>query len=247
MLRPRCRGADPVSGVDRPPAGIEAVPPRRHLILFGKVPAAGSAKTRLAPVLGEEGAARLYRAFLDDTVRRTERVPDVERRSLWLAGGESGRAELGRRYPDLSVRPQRGEDLGTRMAGALRAAFGDGAARAVIVGTDHPTLPPARLARAFRWLRSVDLVLGPSDDGGYYAAGVRREAWPEAREIFRDVPWSTGRVLEVTRTRAEGIDLSRRELEPWYDVDRPEELARLGRDAGPGSESARVLRELAGA
>lgn len=217
----------------------------RHLLLFGKVPEPGSTKTRLAPELGEEGAARLYRAFLEDTVRRTDGLPEVEDRSLWLAGDESGRERMRERLGGrLAVRAQHGANLGARMAGALEAAFGEGAARVVIVGTDHPTLPPERLERAFRWLRSVDLVLGPSDDGGYYAVGVRRAAWPRALEIFRRVPWSTGRVLEVTRARAEAEGLSRRELEPWYDVDRPEELGRLRRDAGPDSESRRVLRDL---
>lgn len=233
---------------DAPPSEDGAAGSPRHLILFGKVPESGSVKTRLAPELGEEGAARLYRAFLEDTVRLTSEVPGVGRRSLWLAGDEAGREGIRDRLGEgaMPVRAQRGRDLGARMASALEDAFFDGAGRALIVGTDHPTLPPGRLERAFRWLREVDLVLGPSDDGGYYAVGVRRSAWPRAAEIFRGISWSTARVLEETRSRADGAGLSRRELEPWYDVDRPEELARLRRDAAPGSASARVLRELEG-
>lgn len=126
----------------------------------------------------------------------------------------------------------------------MEEAFSRGAGRALIVGTDHPTLPVDRLERAFRHLSSVDLVLGPSDDGGYYAVGLRREAWPEAADIFRGVPWSTPRVLEVTRARAEALGLSRRELAEWYDVDRPSELERLRRDAEDDSRSLRVLRAL---
>lgn len=171
---------------------------------------------------------------------------EVERRSLWLAGDDGGRERTARRHPDVPVRRQRGADLGARMAGALEDAFGGGAGRALIVGTDHPTLPPERLDRAFRLLASTDLVLGPSDDGGYYAIGLRRSAWPAARRLFRDVPWSTERVLGVTRSRAEGLGLSRRELPPWYDVDRPEDLERLRRDAAPESPSLRVLRSLEG-
>lgn len=207
------------------------------------MPDPGSTKTRLAPALGHGGAARLYRAFLQDTLRRTASV-EAEGRSLWLAGGEDGRRRARERYPDLPVRRQEGADLGARMAHALETAFAAGADRALIVGTDHPTLPSPRLDRAFRLLESVDLVLGPSDDGGYYAVGLRREAWPDGREIFREVPWSTGRVLEVTRDRAEGAGLTRRELAEWYDVDRPADLERLRRDAGPESRSLRVLRAL---
>lgn len=215
----------------------------RHLVLFGKVPDPGAAKTRLAPALGEEGAARLYRAFLEDTLLLARAV-DAERRSLWLAGDGAGRTRWSERHRDVEVRAQEGRDLGARMVRALDDAFRRGAGRAVIVGTDHPTLPAERLRRAFRLLRSVDLVVGPTEDGGYYALGLRREAWPAGRELFRDVPWSTERVLEVTRSRAASAGLGRRELGSWYDVDRPEEIARLKRDADPDSRSAGVLRSL---
>lgn len=215
----------------------------RHLLLFGKVPEPGRSKTRLAPALGEVDAARLYRAFLEDSLRLARRV-GAERRTLWLAGGGEGLERVRTRHPDVRVRPQRGPDLGTRMAAALDRSFSDGAGRTVLVGTDHPTLPSSWIERAFRELTGIDLVLGPSDDGGYYAVGLRREAWPRAGRLFRDVPWSTERVLEVTRSRAEALDLSRRELPEWYDVDRPEELDRLRRDAEPGSRSAEILRAM---
>lgn len=232
-----------MSGGAPGPDGGRAAGSPRHLMLFGKVPEAGTTKTRLAPALGEDGAARLYRAFLEDTVRRTAAVP-AERRSLWLAGAADGRERAAERHPGLEVRAQRGDDLGSRMAHALEEAFGGGAGRALIVGTDHPTLPAGRLERAFVLLETADLVLGPSDDGGYYAVGLRREAWPAGAGVFRDVPWSTERVLDVTRERAEAVGLSRRELEEWYDVDRPSELARLRRDADSDSRSLRVLRAL---
>ena len=232
-----------MSGSPSPAAERGGVGSPRHLILFGKVPEAGTTKTRLAPALGAAGAARLYRAFLDDTVRRTE-VVEVERRALWLAGDDGGRGRVQERHPGVAIRAQRGDDLGERMARALEEAFDRGAGRALVVGTDHPTLPMDRLPRAFELLSSVDLVLGPSDDGGYYAVGLRREAWPGAAAIFVDVPWSTSRVLDVTRDRAGEIGLSRRELPEWYDVDRPSELERLRRDAGSDSRSLRVLRAL---
>lgn len=231
--------SDPVSGPGR---GAPSGSPR-HLHLFGKVPEAGSAKTRLAPALGDRGAARLYRAFLDDTLRRTAGT-EVEQRTLWLAGDDAGLERVRERHPGLPVRPQRGEDLGERMARAMETSFSEGGGRVLILGTDHPTLPPDLPARAFRLLESADLVLGPSDDGGYYAVGLRREAWPAGRELFRGVPWSTGRVLSVTRAKAESAGLRRRELPQWYDVDLPAELARLRRDADPESESLRVLRSL---
>ncbi|NIU43315.1 MAG: DUF2064 domain-containing protein [Nitrospinaceae bacterium] len=64
------------------------------------------------------------------------------------------------------------------------------------------------------------MVIGPCTDGGYYLVGMHRKV----TEIFKNVPWGTDRVLQITaeRVRAQGAAL---ELLPvWYDVDRPEDL-----------------------
>jgi glycosyltransferase A (GT-A) superfamily protein (DUF2064 family) len=112
------------------------------------------------------------------------------------------------------------------------------------VGGDHPTLPPDHLVRAFDALGSSDVVLGPTPDGGYYAVGLRSGAWPEAGEIFGDIPWSTPEVLERTAERARRLGLGVARLPPWYDVDEPEELERLERDVEEGSATARALARL---
>ena len=92
--------------------------PDRSLLLFGKPPLAGSAKTRLAPELGLEGAARLYAAFLDDAVASALSLEDANA-ELWLSSGAGGETALADRYPRMTIREQAGKDLGER----LRDAF----------------------------------------------------------------------------------------------------------------------------
>lgn len=213
--------------------------------MFARLPEAGRTKTRLAPRLGADGAAALYRAFLSDAVATGRRVGGV-RLELWVDPSPGALGRLAARYPDLRVRPQAGPDLGARMSDAFRRCFTEGADRVVLVGSDHPTLPPAYLERAFHRLRSAHLVLGPTADGGYYAVGLRRHAWPAAAGLFEGIPWSTRTVLAETRRRADALDLCRVELPAWYDVDEPEDLPRLRRDAPAGSATARALAELAG-
>lgn len=214
----------------------------RRVLLFGKVPRPGQAKTRLAPALGDEGAARLYRAFLADTVALARGTgAEVE---LWLAGPA---AEIGEGTGDpdgITVRRQPDGDLGRRLRHAFEDAFGDGVERAVALGTDHPTLPSDRVEEAFRAARDVDVGLGPTADGGYYLLALRRSAWPRAEVLFRDVPWSTDAVAAVTRRRAREAGLSLRSLEAWYDVDEPDELERLREDVAEGSATARALDRL---
>lgn len=215
----------------------------RRVLLFGKIPRPGHAKTRLAPALGPEGAARLYRAFLDDTVELA-RASGVEQVELWLADRPEEADGIAARHPQLRLRRQAGDELGSRLRHAFETAFREGVERAAAVGTDHPTLPPDRIRTAFRAVRDADAALGPSPDGGYHLLAVRRAAWPGAEALFREIPWSTGEVAAMTRRRAREAGLALRELEPWYDVDEPAELERLRRDAAPDTATARALERL---
>src|SRR5581483_10768312 len=91
-----------------------------------------------------------------------------------------------------------------------------------------------------------DVVLGPTEDGGYYLIGLRRDC----PELFTGVPWSTPAVLRETLRRAGAAGLRAACLPAWFDVDTPDDLARLGaslEDGGPGAEQAprtrRFLKE----
>lgn len=227
----------------------------RRILLFGKTPRPGAVKTRLAPLLGEAGAARLYQAFLEDAAALVRRVPGAAA-ELWLeppprtVGREVGRAGCRSaagiaRLLGFEARHQEGEGLGERLRRAFGRAFEEGCGAAVAVGSDHPTLPPARIADAFAALETADVAIGPSEDGGYYALGLRRAAWPAAEGLFRDVPWSTPEVLERTRRAVSALGLEAREIAPWYDVDEPADLERLRRDLDPASRTAEVLRTVA--
>src|SRR5690606_6809573 len=96
--------------------------------------------------------------------------------------------------PHWQVVPQADGDLGERMRRFFEAAFIAGAQRVVLIGSDSPTLPRERLDEAFRKLSTCDVVLGPSDDGGYYLIGCARPI----DAIFKDISWSTPQVFEQT-------------------------------------------------
>jgi rSAM/selenodomain-associated transferase 1 len=216
---------------------------KRRLVIFARLPLAGHAKTRLAPRLGSAGAAELYQAFLDDTVRVARQIEGAEP-ELWVVNQPRAAQTLGSRYPGIPVRPQPCGDLGDRLEGVFDSRFEVGCDRAMIIGSDHPTLPADYLRRGFDALDDADLVLGPTLDGGYYAIGLRRAAWPRARALFRGVPWSTPGVLAATRLRADRLELRRLEIPEWYDVDEPAQLDRLARDADPSSATGLALAGL---
>ena len=118
---------------------------------------------------------------------------------------------------------QLGADLGERILNAFREILDRGHPSVAIVGSDAASLPPDRMNQAFDLLRESDVVLGPCHDGGYYLIALHTPR----PELMRDICWGTSTVLSDTVTRAAEIGASVALLDPWYDVDTPEDLALL--------------------
>jgi rSAM/selenodomain-associated transferase 1 len=195
------------------------------LIIFSRFPAAGQTKTRLIPVLGPHGAARLQRLLTERTVALARRLAALRPVALQLSH-EGGEAPELRRWlgGGLDFRPQGPGDLGEKMARALAAARAEGHRRLVLVGTDCPSLSLDILAAAFDSLACRDLVLGPAVDGGYYLVGLSSPA----PELFLDQPWGEPGLLDSTLAAAARLGLNYHLLQELADVDRPEDLHHLG-------------------
>ncbi len=201
------------------------------LLVIAKQPIPGQSKTRLCPPLTSETAAALYACFLRDTLALARQVPAVRHEIVYLPAAAADYFQA--LAPDMAQSVQCGADLGARLDHALTAALAAGAVAAVAIGSDSPTLPATYVARAFALLTSHDLVLGPSDDGGYYLIGLRH---PQPR-LLREVTMSTPTVLRDTLAIAAELGLQVALLPPWYDVDTVAELTRLRaelRSAPPG-------------
>lgn len=199
--------------------------PAIAVALFAKAPRAGMVKTRLARDLSPQAAAEFHRlstlamwarligspahdAFLYCDVRWAE----------FEAVADGGRFRL-----------QRGSDLGQRMGLCLEELLGDGYGKALIVGSDAPTLPWAQLGEAAAALDSADLVLGPSEDGGFTLIGATRVA----ATMFRGVPWSRSDTRRACVAAAQDAGLKAVETRTkGYDVDTLSDLRRLAHDAG---------------
>jgi rSAM/selenodomain-associated transferase 1 len=189
------------------------------MILFAKAPIPGRVKTRLATAIGAQPAAELYRAFVADTISKLAEfrdVADIELHTDTLtdAWTEQGVAR------DLQV----ASGLELKLLHALAGALQTGRPQVMVLGSDSPTLPRGHIQRLLD--SKADVALGPCEDGGYYAIACRRVH----SEMFTSVEWSTSHVLEQTEraVRASGLSVERGDL--WYDVDGPEDLARLIKD-----------------
>jgi rSAM/selenodomain-associated transferase 1 len=163
-----------------------------------------------------------------------------------VAGAPPGRLRLIRNLlPDgVPLIPQPEGDLGDRMLDGVRTVFHQSSEPVVVLGTDAPTLRPSEILKSARALNTHDISIIQSTDGGYVLLGLRRPV----DAIFSGIEWSTDAVYQQTLARAEEAGLSVYEGVAWYDVDEPDDLARLWGELGACPElaprTAEVLRLL---
>lgn len=205
--------------------------------IMARVPVPGQVKTRLVPPLTPAEAARLYAGFLQDTIDRLARLDDI---TPFVACTPPAPAGLPAGFvpPEFSLLPQAGNDLGERLASVTETLFSRGATTVVLCDSDSPTLPGQYIEEAFQRLRESDIVIGPSDDGGYYLIGMHR-CIPR---LFSGIPWSSADVTRRTIEVAGRLNLTVSLLEPWYDVDTAADLDHLCREAVALPEDNTVAR-----
>ena len=211
---------------------------RIALCIMAKAPEAGRVKTRLCPPLSPDDAAELYRCFLLDKIAQVREVAGAE--PVLAYAPAQAAAVFEALAPGFTLLPQRGADLTARLVAVCAELFRNGCDAAIMIDSDTPTLPTARLERAVAFMSGGghDLVLGPSEDGGYYLIGLRR---PHP-ELFEGMRWSTPTVLEETLRRARALGLSVDHAAAWYDVDTAADLARLQADLAAGPPAGRAAR-----
>lgn len=207
------------------------------LIQFAKWPELGRVKTRLIPALGEQGALaahqRLTLAVLDNLLAtglpvefwwdRALTAPPLAATSVLdkiLAAG-------------VVQRFQQGADLGARMQQALASGL-EHNHKVLIIGSDCPAVDAAYVAQAVAALDQADMVMGPSDDGGYVLIGARKTT----SGMLDGIAWGSPQVLEKTCGKLREEGLSHRLLEPRWDVDEAEDWERFIRLPG-AHEAAR--------
>lgn len=198
------------------------------IAVFAKPPRPGAVKTRLAASVGDEAAAALARAFLEDTWRSLQSLAGAR---LVLAGTASESADYGLSSAELW--PQGDGDLGARMERIARRAL-EVAPWFIALGTDSPGLPTRILDAARAFLERCDAVLGPAADGGYYLLGLRR-AEPG---LLAGLPWSAPTTYAATAERLSQRGYTAAAVEPWFDVDEMDDLRRLGAALASGALAA---------
>ncbi len=190
-----------------------------HLHLLAKAPLAGQAKTRLAPLLGIEGAANAHAELLRHCVATACTALPAEHVTLWTALDHEHPLfiELREQF-GLVLNAQPDGDLGARVRYALNSTPGP----AMLMGSDCPSITSTLITTCAEQLASYHVVILPAEDGGYGFVGTQQD-YPS---LFEDIPWGTKSVLTTTQQRIEALGLNADYPATIWDVDRPEDWQR---------------------
>lgn len=189
---------------------------RSLLIIFYKNPQAGKVKTRLAATVGDDKALSIFHKLALHTKNISANL-GMDKIVFY-----SDAIDLMDIWPNATYLKamQQGEDLGERMKNAFIAGFETGYSSICIIGTDCYELSEQVIRQAFETLQSVDAVVGPARDGGYYLLGMNE---PHS-SIFDNKEWSTDSVLQDTLADFNELGLRYVKMQELRDVDTEDDL-----------------------
>jgi rSAM/selenodomain-associated transferase 1 len=193
----------------------------RVLVIMAKAPRPGAVKTRLTPNLSPEAVTAFYCCLLDDTLALARSLGEVEVAIMCPDSDVNDLARLAGK--EVSVVAQKGEGLAAGLTSVF-VHFAEGLPRRTIAfNSDSPHLPRSVLEDAFETLAAHDVVVGPTNDGGYYLVGAKASH----AGLFAHDGMSTSTALERLLSRARALQLSVGFADTFYDIDVLDDLTRL--------------------
>ena len=204
---------------------------RGTLVIMAKAPRPGRVKTRLTESLPSAAVIALYRCLLEDTLALAKSLGQVE---VAMMCPEPDRDELAHLAgAGVEVVAQKGEGLAAGLTSVFRH-FTAGGQQAIAFNSDSPHLPPSVLEGAFAMLATHDVVIGPTNDGGYYLVGAKAAHL----SLFENDGMGTGSALDRLLARTKTLGLSTGFTESFYDVDVANDLLLLARELRLAPEKA---------
>jgi len=207
---------------------------KNAVIIFTRYPEIGKVKTRLAASIGNESAYLVHRILVEQTFRECLKLEEREFK-LFVFYLDGKNEELFREWIDVRflLCSQTGNNLGEKMSNAFRKIFGLGFDKVILLGTDIPDISKVFLSKSFFELEKNDVVIGPSNDGGYYLLGMNK-FYPN---IFDDIKWGTESVFEKTIDKIHENNLSYTTIDKLTDIDVKEDLLSWYELNKPNSEN----------
>tara|TARA_Y100001968_G_scaffold72631_2_gene63983 strand:+ start:5303 stop:5950 length:648 start_codon:yes stop_codon:yes gene_type:complete len=205
-----------------------------EIILMARWPAPNRCKNRLSQGIGIERAANIQKELTNHTISVAKAIQrkGLAEISLSISGlGPKASKRWGKESGINKVLIQGSGSLGLRMRRTITKCqsktqhFSRKTKETIVIGTDLPTLCQLDLIEALEIVKNNEIVLGPSNDGGYWLIGLGEKylnpliSWP-----FSGIPWGTNEVLKTTLKSAEREGIKVNLLRQQNDLDNIEDL-----------------------
>lgn len=195
----------------------------RMLVIMAKAPRPGMVKTRLMESLPMAAVTALYCCLLEDTLALAKSLNRVE---VAVMCPEPDRDELLEQLgKTVEVVAQEGTGLVAGLTSVFRR-FASGGKQVIAFNSDSPHLAPAILEKAFEILATNDVVIGPTEDGGYYLVGAKA-AHPS---LFLGDGMGTRSAFDRLLARTKDLGLLAGFTESFYDIDLRNDLLSLAHE-----------------
>jgi len=184
------------------------------LIIFLRFPERGKVKTRIAETAGDDTALKVYQELSDITLHLAA--------SLFIPTYLFYENKLpDEMIPSFHYLQQIEGDLGEKIVAAFNYVL-QRHQKAVIIGSDCPEISPTDIMHALYLLDQNDIVIGPTEDGGYYLMGCKENV----PSLFDSIKWSTSVVFQQTIQRIEEQGFTYSQMKTLSDIDTEEDWRR---------------------
>ena len=199
-----------------------------------KWPRYGHCKTRLSKDVGKKNALLIQIMMLQHTISVAKSLFEKNILDISLAisgiGFNSSKRwcqQLGLKDFYLQGKGSLGERMRRQILKHQKHSFLNKDRPLIFIGTDLPNLCHLEIIETISKLKSSDVVIGPSNDGGYWL--IAFSATILSNKLFHpfiDIEWSTSNVLQKTIDNLNKINLKVDYLNNKIDVDNIHDLVK---------------------
>ena len=197
------------------------------LIIMAKWHGFGRCKTRLSKDIGKSNSAKIQSVITKHTISVAKSLQKTKLIDISIAISGLGEKncrrwskQLGINRFNLQGKGCLGEKMKRQIIINKKFCTQNKIKNIIFIGTDLPDLCHQDILNTLKKLQQNDLILGPSNDGGYWLIGLSEKIMSSHLYLpFIDIKWGTENVLQKTIDNFASIKLKYEFLNKKIDID----------------------------
>ena len=197
------------------------------LIIIAKWNAFGRCKTRLAKDIGKTNSAKVQSVMTKHTITVAKHLQKFKPIDVSIAVSGLGKKncrkwsrKLGIKRFNLEGEGCLGEKMKRQIIINKKFCTENKIKNIIFIGTDLPDLCHIDLIDTISELKQTDLILGPTNDGGYWLIGLSEKIISKYLHLpFINIRWGGENVLQNTIDNFASIKLKYKLLDKKIDID----------------------------